>query len=364
MNEEISLNNSDYFEISIGRRVKKIEVYQSKSRIPIYSANVFKPFGYLDNSNLDDFEHNYVLWGIDGNLEFDVKCKGIKFGTTDHCGTIKILDADIIPEYLVYQLELKKHELGFDRSLRASLFNIKLVNVNIPFNDNDTINVVEQQDIVSKYKIIKKIKNQLYLQFLELKKAYVELDKLNNTIDIPIHEIFNLSYTTNNSKFTKKFINDNVGNIPVYSASKIENFVNYGYVKDNLNGIKYFENCLTWNIDGSVGKAFHRKDRFSLSEKVIPLIINDEYYDQIDLDYVKYNMEQESIKYGFNFSNKAGKSKIKDMIISFPVKRDDLSKIDLEQQKKISSQYKQLEIYKNKILNLAKNIIDAQIIFN
>ena len=90
----------------------------------------------MDVSNLTDFDHDYVLWGIDGNFDFNVKYKVcIQFGTTDHCGTIKILNSDIIPEYLIYRLELKKHELGFDRSLRASLYNMKLVSVDIPFND-------------------------------------------------------------------------------------------------------------------------------------------------------------------------------------------------------------------------------------
>ena len=334
MNKEILLNNPNYFKLSIGTRVKKIQVYQSQGQIPIYSANVFKPFGYSDTSNLTDFDHNYVLWGIDGNLEFDVKYKDTEFGTTDHCGTIKILNTGIIPEYLVYQLELKKYQLGFDRTLRASLHNMKSVSVDMPFTDDNKINVEKQQSIVLKYKTIKKMKTQLHFQFSELENAHIELNKLKTTIDIPTHEIFNLFCTTNNSKFTKNFVNDHEGNVPVYSASKIENFVNYGYVKDNLDGIKYFENCLTWNIDGSVGKVFYRKNRFSLSEKVIPLIIKNKYVDLIDLNYVKYNMEQQSIKYGFNFSHKAGKSKIKDMIISFPVKQSDPSKIDLEQQKK------------------------------
>ena len=57
---------------------------------------------------------------------------------------------------------------------------------------------------------------------------------------------------TNSSSFTKTFINSNKGEIPVYGASKEIDEVGYGYVKDNLKGVKYFENCLTWNIDGSI----------------------------------------------------------------------------------------------------------------
>jgi len=71
MKKEISLANNKYFDISIGKRVIKKEVYKSKGKIPVYSANVFKPFGFLVESNIDDFSHNYLLWGIDGNFEYN-----------------------------------------------------------------------------------------------------------------------------------------------------------------------------------------------------------------------------------------------------------------------------------------------------
>lgn len=41
--------------------------------------------------------------------------------------------------------------------------------------------------------------------------------------------------------------------------------VGYGYVKDNLKEIKYFQNCLTWNSTGSIGKVHYRLVKFSLS---------------------------------------------------------------------------------------------------
>lgn len=63
---------------------------------------------------------------------------------------------------------------------------------------------------------------------------------------------------TNGSWFTKTTINNNKGNIPVYGASLNEEDVSYGYVKDDLvieskglkRKVRYFEDCLTWNIDG------------------------------------------------------------------------------------------------------------------
>ena len=64
-------------------------------------------------------------------------------------------------------------------------------------------------------------------------------------------DLFDLSHATNGSIFTKSFIDENKGNIPVYSTSKNPDETSYGHVADNLPKIKYYENILTWNKDGS-----------------------------------------------------------------------------------------------------------------
>lgn len=92
---------------------------------------------------------------------------------------------------------------------------------------------------------------------------------------------------TNGSSFTKSFIDSNKGNVPVYGASLLEEEISYGFVADNLEGIKYFDDCLTWNIDGSTA-IFYRRGHFSLSEKVIPLIPFKDISALIDLEYLRF----------------------------------------------------------------------------
>jgi len=171
---EISLSNTKYFEIFIGKRVLKKDVFNSKGNIPVYSANVFEEFGYLEKSNISDFKYDYVLWGIDGNFEFNVIKKETKFATTDHCGIIKILDENIIPEYLIYQLELQKHKLGYDRTLRPSLTNMSDVTVKLPVNSKGIINKKIQEKIVKRYVTLKEIKNNLQSEMEELLDITVE----------------------------------------------------------------------------------------------------------------------------------------------------------------------------------------------
>lgn len=187
--------------------------------------------------------------------------------------------------------------------------------------------------------------------------------------NVVLEEIFDFSeMNTNGSWFTKTLINNNKGDIPVYGASLNEDEVSYGYVKDNLEieskGVKrvvrYFQDCLTWNIDGSIG-LFYRKGRFSLSEKVIPLIVKYEYEDVIDKNFLRFSILAKSKEKNFGFSNKPGKRKLKNISISIPVNED--GSFDLEQQKEIVKKYEIVEEKKKKLKDKLEYLKDVQIDF-
>lgn len=62
----MKLSNLDIFEISIGRRVLNTEA-SPEYTTPVYSANVFEPFGMIDKLLTTDFSKDSVIWGIDGD---------------------------------------------------------------------------------------------------------------------------------------------------------------------------------------------------------------------------------------------------------------------------------------------------------
>lgn len=194
----------------------------------------------------------------------------------------------------------------------------------------------------------------------EVQELAVSIDK-PSFIKKSIKELFDLKIKTNSSKFTKTFIEKHKGTIPVYSASKFSDAVDYGYVQDNLPGIKYFENCLTWNIDGSIGKVYLRKGRFSLSEKVIPLIVRDVYKGSLDLLFLKYAIEAEFSKHYFGFDNKAGKGKIQDIEIAIPVDEKGLFDIDLQIQ--LAKKFEKFELIKQRIADELDKISGTEIDF-
>jgi hypothetical protein len=125
--------------------------------------------------------------------------------------------------------------------------------------------------------------------------------------------------------------------------------------------VKYFEDCLTWNIDGSIGKVHYRNGRFSLSEKVIPLIVKDEYKDTLDLLFLKHTIELEFSKHSFGFSNKAGKGKIQEIEIAVPISKNGTFNLDLQRQ--IADKFEKIEVIKKSILGELDRISKTEIDF-
>lgn len=70
---------------------------------------------------------------------------------------------------------------------------------------------------------------------------------------------------------TQKFIYEHKGNIPVYGGKIKEEAI--GYISDNIEGVKYFENCLAWNREGSVGHVFWHQHKFTTNDHHRPLLL-------------------------------------------------------------------------------------------
>lgn len=341
MKEEFSLHNGRYFQLAIGKRHLKKDVFGNTEDVPLYSANPVKPFGFVRDSNITDFDHDYVLWGIDGDFMFNAVPKGTRFATTDHCGTIKILDPAIVPEYLLYQLELQGHALGFDRGLRASLANMSRVTVRLPVAPDGTIDCDAQTVLVEKYLAVKRLKAKLQEEAESLSQLIVDVPQSGEFLTVHLEDLFDLKQTTNRSNFTKRFVNEHPGPVPVFSASGEEQIAGYGYVADNLPDIKYFEDILTWNIDGSKFRAFFREGRFSLSEKVIPLVLRPEWEESVDYHYVKHVVDREAVEAGAAYQNKPGKGRIKDLEIEIPARWENGTLVpDLDRQRTLAEMSK------------------------
>ena len=129
----LDLSDGSCFKISIGKRVLNNElVKKSSSSIPVYSANVYDPFGYIDSKLLDDFSKPSILWGIDGDWMVNLLPANVDFYPTDHCGVIRVLTDKILREYLRYALFVEGQRLRFCRSYRASAERVKQIYLQVP----------------------------------------------------------------------------------------------------------------------------------------------------------------------------------------------------------------------------------------
>ena len=230
--------NKKYFDLFIGKRLVKKDLIKINGDIPIYSANVFNSVGYHTKSNIDNFDNNFVTWGIDGDFEFNFIEKNNPFVTTDHCGAIRIMSDEILPEYLMLQLSKVKHEYGFDRGLRSSLKNMAQISVKIPIDSTGKIDLQFQQDVLEKYQVIKETKQKVEEYKRKINELNVEIKAQSQFKEISIGKLF--LFPSTNSKITKRYCMKNKGKIPVYASSKSEKSV-LGFIKDGLTQINYYE---------------------------------------------------------------------------------------------------------------------------
>lgn len=127
---KLKLSNKNIFEICIGKRILNSEV-SSDYTIPVYSANVFEPFGMINKQLLTDFSKDSILWGIDGDWMVNVIPANTPFYPTDHCGVLRVKTDDVLPKYMAYLLQKEGERAGFKRSYRASIDRISSLTINV-----------------------------------------------------------------------------------------------------------------------------------------------------------------------------------------------------------------------------------------
>jgi type I restriction enzyme M protein len=162
----LRVSDTDIFDISIGKRVLSDEV--TTKGIPVFSANVFEPFGFIDKYLITDFSVSSVLWGIDGDWMVNYMPASKPFYPTDHCGVLRVKNNEILPKYLVWLLNEEGKKICFSRALRASIDRIQGITIKVP-------PLSEQQKIVSE---IEKIETQIAELETELKEIPKQKEKI------------------------------------------------------------------------------------------------------------------------------------------------------------------------------------------
>ena len=157
----IGLNNKKYFSLFTGKRVKISET-QNTGDIPVYSANVIQPLGFINKLLIEDFKKASVLWGIDGDWVVKYMPANTKFYPTDHCGVIRVNTNEINTYYLALVLFVVGYEYKFSRNNRASISKISDIKIPVPpLYIQEQIASIKNLDNLNNDKMFNKIRDIL-----------------------------------------------------------------------------------------------------------------------------------------------------------------------------------------------------------
>ncbi len=334
---------------------------------PVYSSQTTNSgmVFHIDSYDYDNDNYNRcITWTSDGAKAGTVFIRDNKFSMTTHCGAIFLkeeykntIDIDYIYFYL--KSNLHKYAIGEDNK-RVTKDKMASVEVPIPYINDSMIDYSKQLKLSKKQLKIEKIKNNI--KSLNNKFASYDVDLVFDEFAFEkktLDEIFDFTFASNSSLFTRKVVNNNKGAIPCYGASTDPNEVGYGYIADNLKGVKYYENCLTINRNGSVGYVHYRKNKFTLSMDVTPLILKSELKEKYSYEYLMYVINQNVKFYNFGFGKKAGKNRIKRIEIDVPI--DSSGDINLESQKVIAEKYHTITRIKKTIISKMESLYKNEI---
>ena len=332
------LSNSDDFAITIGKRVLEKDIFdESEKGIPVYSANVFEPFGYIEQELLTDFKQASVLWGIDGDWMVNFLPENSPFYPTDHCGVIRVSSKDIHPAYLSWALNKAGEAYGFSRSNRASIERIKGLKIAAP-------RIEIQKEIVSEWNKVDQ----------EVEQARSIFDNAQKQIELLFEEAFeqsNQSYRLSNGDnfdvsigkrvLKKEILDDSSLGIPIYSANVFEPF---GFIeKEIFSDFKI--GSILWGIDGDwMVNYLPENQHFYPTDHCGVIRIKSS---ELNSKYVAWALNKVGRENRFSRSNRASTARIKGLSISAP---------SIEIQNDVT---KQVEALEAKIEDAKKVIIES-----
>ncbi len=250
-------------------------------------------YGNLIRNDLDECVKNYILF---------------KNGITDlKSERTKIIDFKVFDDYKDWLIEKK---LTDEEKIKIGLM-------------KPIIRVSEEEFIESLEHIDKYINSVVT-------KGLPESPKTSKYVDESLDKYFVFPEIKG---LTEKFIRNNSGMIPIYGGRQMEEAV--GHIADKLAGVKYFENCLAWNREGSVGYVFYHNHKFTTNDHHRPMVLKEEFKEIINLKYVRMMLEKTLLESDdFEWSKTASKEKVKKIKIAFPVDKD--GNPDYEEQQRIA----------------------------
>lgn len=161
-----------------------------------------------------------------------------------------------------------------------------------------------------------------------------------------------------NSKYSLKYINDNPGEYPVYSA-KTTGDMNKGYI----NTYEYDIECLQITTNGAnAGTIIYReKTKFSVGSDSRVWYLKDSI-EKISLKFIEIKLKTILSSEDFSWTKKASLYRIKNIKLEIPI--DDNGDYDIETQREIVKKYEIIEEKKKELKEKLEYFKDVQVDFS
>ncbi len=328
--------------------------------IPVYSAskNENLIFGYVTKDSKWKKYKNLLTWNKDGSSNY-VFYRKESFVPYEKVKLLKLKENyndKLIYDYLKIIIQESMIAEGFDFNKKCSMERVLKLLIPIPFDANGEIDKEAQLQVIKKHESIIELKSQISEYKNQIEKLIVVTETSGLFKEFILSDIFDFPSIKG---LTASNIQKNKGTIPVYGGRKEE--LPVGFIKDNLPKVKYFDNCLAWNREGSVGFVFWHKHKFTTNDHHRPLLVKKEYEKVVDLNYMKYTLEKKLLSQGFEWSKTASKEKVEKLTVSIPILSN--GNIDLKTQQDIAITYLKVDAIKKGILDELDRISKTEIEF-
>jgi len=167
--KEVRLGDERLFSIDNGKRIRKQDINKAKGKIPVYSASKYKSeyLGFVSDKikeivpKAKKFNGKYLTVNADGSVGKVFLREG-EFYVNDIVNAIKILDGNILEEYVLFELERILYLQGYS-SWSNKLYKEKLRNIyiEIPLDAEGNFDTEKQKEIADKLMYVNELKNEI-----------------------------------------------------------------------------------------------------------------------------------------------------------------------------------------------------------
>lgn len=340
-------------------RLTKRDVYlqkKSDDNLPVYSASKDEDFvfGWVDKKSDWKNYTNALTWNTDGVYAGRVFYNKKTFVPYEKIKVMKIKPQykDFLDyEYLRFVIELKLESMEFGFRRKCSMGKVKPVKIKIPVDGDGELDIYQQKILSDKYKKLIELKNKLKRDYEEIQIIKLNFGVKEEWKEVPLKEIFRIG--KGDSKYTRKYIREHLGEYPVYSSQTTCEGV-IGKIKTH----DYNTKCLTWTTDGvHAGTVFFRNEKFSMTTHCGVLIPIE---DQLNLKFICYQLRSFLKDYAVGIGNKRLTADIiGDVSIKIPLDSD--GNFDLKKQKEHAERFERSLSIQNFIAERLKKVCEVKV---